>query len=131
MPYEYCNICLEECEDDFFPDICLKACSCRYVIHSGCYSNWLTTSNMAYNCIICHKTRTHSDMAIILERMERAREKEAEEAEEAANVARAQICFKTVGGIVVFGATLAGGIPYGTMMFCAVFWKHLYDQTLV
>ena len=51
-----CYICLENCPDSFKPEVGDTLCHCKYTVHEDCYKKWLETSNMVYNCIICHKT---------------------------------------------------------------------------
>ena len=51
-----CNICLENTYVRFQPPHRHPTCKCSYTVHQECYNTWLSQSNMAYNCIICHKT---------------------------------------------------------------------------
>jgi len=51
-----CNICLENTQTRFQPAHRHPTCKCSYTVHESCYNTWLSQSNMAYNCIICHKT---------------------------------------------------------------------------
>ena len=50
------------------------ACRCGFTVHMECYNDWLNSSDMAYNCIICHKTVSYTELAIMLEEMERTAE---------------------------------------------------------
>lgn len=51
-----CNICLENAQRSYDPPNRHHSCACVYTVHEACYNTWLSQSNMAYNCIICHKT---------------------------------------------------------------------------
>lgn len=51
-----CNICLESAQRSYDPPNRHHSCTCVYTVHEACYNTWLSRSNMAYNCIICHKT---------------------------------------------------------------------------
>ena len=51
-----CNICLENTHRSYVPQHRPRSCTCVYTVHEACYNTWLSQSNMAYNCIICHKT---------------------------------------------------------------------------
>jgi hypothetical protein len=51
-----CNICLENVVRSHVPQHRPNTCKCVYVVHEACYKKWLSQSNMAYNCIICHNT---------------------------------------------------------------------------
>ena len=57
-----CNICLEDCRDSFEPEVRDASCVCVYTVHEACYNDWLSASNMAYNCIICHKTVSYPEV---------------------------------------------------------------------
>ena len=46
------------------------ACRCGFTVHMECYNDWLNSSDMAYNCIICHKTVSYNDLQEILDRKE-------------------------------------------------------------
>ena len=52
---DLCNICLENVTKKFNPPNRPQSCQCGFVVHEDCYSTWLSKSDMAYNCIICHK----------------------------------------------------------------------------
>lgn len=49
-----CNICLEHTNRTYQPPNRPRSCGCNYVVHEQCYTTWLSQSDMAYNCIICH-----------------------------------------------------------------------------
>ena len=56
-----CNICLENTRFNYDPPHRPRSCNCSYTVHEDCYNRWLAQSNMAYNCIICHKTVRDAD----------------------------------------------------------------------
>ena len=56
-----CNICLENAATSYNPPCRPSSCRCNYTVHQHCYNTWLEQSNMAYNCIICHKTSSVED----------------------------------------------------------------------
>jgi len=68
-----CNICLENTQINYHPQYRYLAtgCVCNYVVHEHCYKTWLAQSNMAYNCIICHKTVRLSDVNNMLSRIKK------------------------------------------------------------
>ena len=57
-----CNICLENTRFNYDPPHRARSCNCSYTVHEDCYNTWLSQSNMAYNCIICHKTVRHEEL---------------------------------------------------------------------
>ena len=70
MEKQTCNICLEECVTPFQPLNRVESCFCAYTVHDECYNSWIDSSDMAYNCIICHKTVSYNDLQEILDRKE-------------------------------------------------------------
>ena len=70
MDSDVCNICLEECVTPFQPLNRIESCLCAYTVHHECYNSWINSSDMAYNCIICHKTLSYNELQEILDSKE-------------------------------------------------------------
>ena len=60
-----CIICYEKGAHQFNGDYRPDACDCKYEIHESCYQTWLSSTNMAFNCIICHNSTTWGQAATL------------------------------------------------------------------